>query len=244
MHRNRAALCGSFLFFLAFSGDFRVPRRASAQDGVPECREIPLLSTERIPETTTNLTDCSFVGLRPRTVSRNVERSRSCRHIRYRKTQNTRQIVLLSGFGPGRCSGMSRDHAVVDNPITGNHKTPDRSPFCRASAQDGVADCREIMQLSTFSQPILLGKPITNLIGSFHKQEQPGMPSVSGTPGCSYSIMSNSALPARSGWTACRRDASSPTPPPDWRKRPSRGSDPSCSLATPFAGRSDRGKPR
>ena len=33
--------------------------------------------------------------------------------------------------------------------ITGNHKTPDRSSFCRASAQDGDSNARDPTQLST-----------------------------------------------------------------------------------------------
>ena len=37
----------------------------------------------------------------------------------------------------------------VDRMITENLKTPDRSPFCRASAQDGDSGTRELDSLST-----------------------------------------------------------------------------------------------
>ena len=48
---------------------------------------------------------------------------------------------------------MSRELAFVDIQDTEKRKKPDRSSFCRASAQDGDRECREIMHLSTFRIP-------------------------------------------------------------------------------------------
>jgi hypothetical protein len=47
--------------------------RASAQEAFPECREIPQLSTKRLPKTAKYLTDRPSVGRQPRKHSRNVE---------------------------------------------------------------------------------------------------------------------------------------------------------------------------
>jgi hypothetical protein len=49
--------------------------RALAQDGVTECREIAYPSTITLPKTAKHLTDRSSVGLQPRIVFPNVERS-------------------------------------------------------------------------------------------------------------------------------------------------------------------------
>ena len=91
----------------------------------------------------------SSVGHLPRTVSQLPETSCNCRLIGYRKPQNTRQIPLLSGVSPGRYPSYPRLHATVDSSDTENRKTPERSLFCRASAQDGIPVTRDPALLST-----------------------------------------------------------------------------------------------
>ena len=127
--------------------------RASAQDGDSVTRESDRLSTNQIPKSTKHQTDRPSVGRQLRTVSQIPETSCRCRLTWYRKAQNTRQIVLLSGVSPGRWLKCPRPDAAVDCSVTEKHKTPDRSPFCRVSAQDGIHNTRESASLSAQQMP-------------------------------------------------------------------------------------------
>ena len=123
--------------------------RASAQDGDSVTRESDRLSTNLIPKSTKHQTGRPSVGRQLRTVSQIPETSCSCRLTWYRKPHNTWQIALLSGVSPGRWLSYPIASQSVYCSDSENIKTPDRSLFCRASAQDGDSFTRDLVSLST-----------------------------------------------------------------------------------------------